>query len=222
MGGGSSNAVTEGTVRKVELLSYGNIPGYYPPLLNTGSETKKQKISVLTDYQVTGLVPSSSPHPSISGVQTHYNKEIYIPNRRKALVAIELTSKGMDNCQSLIGKLLKHPNVTQIAFQGYRSDFRYRSYTYLCRGVYGNDTKFIAPGRAIPSFPKHFFAQNIGYGNLRHYSLNILGKQLPILYVTTSLIERNQRYDPTISLFKQFGFNTYKLEGKVMVINYNF
>ncbi len=127
----------------------------------------------------------------------------------------------MDNCQSLIGKLLKHPNVTQIAFQGNKSDFRNRSNTHLCLGAYGNDTKFNALGNAIDSFPNHFFHKGNGTSH-PDYSLNILGQQLKILYNSQHNPSTLTKYDPGISLFTGFGLATGDLKEKVMLINYNF
>ncbi len=213
MGGG---LVTEGFARKVELLSYGNIPDYHPPLLNdNGKSTKKQKISVLSDYQVTGLAPGIKYFPGQLN-SAPYNKEIYIPNRRRALVAIELTSEGMDNCQSLIRKLLKHPNVIQIAFQGYKSDFRGSLNTSLCLGVYPNDKKIDVNGNFTASFPNDFFGNPVG-STVPHFRLNILGELLTINWKYSNW----QRADYK-QVFTVFGFATSELQRKVMLINYNF
>ncbi len=173
--------------------------------MNIDSETKPLKISVLTDYQVIGLAPLDSAVPTDHYYQGYYNKEIYIPNRRSASVAVELTSEGMDNCKLVRDKLLKHPNVIQIAFRG-NSD-------YLCRGV-SNRTGDIL---------KHFFGKT-GGSFFTGYSLNIIGSPIQIFQSTTVNIFYGPELKklPNFLLYTDFGLGTSKLKEKVMLINYTF
>ncbi len=208
--GGGIKVVKEGTERKVELLSYGNIPDYYHPLLNdNGKNTKKQKISVLSDYQVTGLLTSTIPFHLASSTEkkeANFNK-LYKDNRRKALVAIGLTSEGMDNCQSLIGKLLKHPNVIQIAFQGQRSDTLAPLSEYPCTGIYGNNIKLNAAGNVVNVGYKRFFDSSSDIGIIDRL---IIGQ--PLKYSA----ENNDTEIGALWIV------TRSLKEKVMLINYNF
>ncbi len=126
-GGGYSN-------RKVELLSYGDIPDYYPQNITNRDLSKRQKISMLTDYEVVGLVPIRrdlliSAHPVFT--------ELTQTKRRSALVLVELTPEAMYNCQSIIDKLRKQHNIEYIAFRS-----SYDPSDYPCKGTYSKDPEF--------------------------------------------------------------------------------
>ncbi len=118
--------------REVELLSYGDIPDYYPRNKTNRDLSKRQKISMLTDYEVVGLAPIKkdlSPYSALA--------ELIQTKRRSALVLVELTPEGMYNCQSIIDKLRKQHNIEYIAFRSsyYPSD-------YPCKGTYSKDPEF--------------------------------------------------------------------------------
>ncbi len=116
---------------KVELLRYGVIPDYYPKKEESARDlNKRQKISMLDDYEVVGLVPYLRDAQVEWG---SYKQKTYNPNRRRALVALKLSDEAMRNCQAIIDKIKEHPNVGYISFT--RSDERYTKYP--CQGTYG-------------------------------------------------------------------------------------
>ncbi len=123
---------------KVELLRYGVIPDYYPKKEESARDlNKRQKISMLDDYEVVGLVP---PPPSANLIYFRnepnvkkYIQKIYTPNRRRALVALKLSDEAMRNCQAIIDKIKEHPNVGYISFSA-RNEVETG---YPCKGTYG-------------------------------------------------------------------------------------
>ncbi len=109
----------------------------------------------------------------------------------------------MNNCQSLIGKLSKHPNVIQIAFQGQKSDTLAPLSEYPCAGVYGNNIKLNAAGNVV----NVGFDSSSGYGSIGRL---IIGAPL--------------KFSSRISSGKilEWMIVTRSLKAKVMLINYNF
>ncbi len=139
MGGGYSDT-------KVELLRYGDIPDYYPKEEESVRDlNKRQKISMLDDYEVVRLVPV--PGHQVFRPQL-YKQKISIPNRRRALVALKLSDEAMRNCQAIIDKIKEHPNVGYISFT--RLDERYTGYP--CQGTYGK-VRITSPYVVIVSKP---------------------------------------------------------------------
>ncbi len=93
---------------------------------------KNQTINVLTDYEVTALVPPGG-YPS-----ELYKRKIYTPNRRRALVVLALSDEAMRNCQSIIDKIRKHPNVGYISLN---PNTGANELPYPCRGTFTKDPK---------------------------------------------------------------------------------
>lgn len=138
-----------GGAREVGLLRHGSIPDYYPQFDTDGGLSKKQKLSVLTDYEVIPLVNA--------GPGGGYDKQLRTPNRRRALVALALSDEGMRNCQSIIDKVSKHRNVGYILF---RHSNKGPSADYPCNGAY-LDAQKVSYGHASIPLSKHFSGGNV-------------------------------------------------------------
>ncbi len=153
-GGGRGSRV--GSKRNT-LLKYGDIPDYYSAFGDGDKESNKnQTISVLTDYEVTALVPPKG-HP-YDGVnydggahnkeykQKLYKRKIYTPNRRRALVVLALSDEAIRNCQSIIDKIRKHPNVGYISLNAIGGA---NALPYPCRGTFTKVPKYDARTRDL-------------------------------------------------------------------------
>ncbi len=114
-------------------MNYGDIPDYYPQGKTTRQLRKRRNISVLTGYEVVGLVPNNEFSTARSPIFT----ELSQTKRPSALVLVELTPEGMYNCQSIIGKLRKQHNIEYIAFRS-----SYTPSDYPCKGAYSKDPEF--------------------------------------------------------------------------------
>ncbi len=163
-------------------MRYGDIPDYYPqkPLKETERAlNKKQKISVLNDYEVVGLVPPEA-HPYYGDTHNKkYKRKIYTPNRRRALVVLKLSDEAMRNCQAIIDKIKEHPNVGYISLTSATEEHS----GYPCRGTYSKVRGALEGHEAIVSKP------GTNKGRVTIYSL--VTKRFSTTYPDLSLTNGN-------------------------------
>ncbi len=143
--------------RKVGLLRHGSIPDYYPQFDTDGAGSKRQKISALTDYEV---IPLALGNYDTGPQSTKYIDKIITPNRRRALVVLKLSDEAMRNCQSIIDKVGKHPNVGYIIF-GVRGGY------YPCAGTYLGGQKVYGAYEFTPLLKN--IRKNVQYSPTKHY-----------------------------------------------------